>query len=114
MDRAVVQLVFLEEVSEVATVNAEESGGVALDAFGFGEGFENDFFLRESEASVERTVRAGPVTQFVGEARRRKSAALLENDGVLDRVLQFADVAGPVISHQLRERFLLDVADGLL
>src|SRR5437016_6509478 len=87
---------------------------MALDTLSFGEGFENDFLLGKSEASVERTVRAGPATQFVREARRSKSATLFENDGVLDRVLQFADVAGPVVVNQLGERFGLDIVDGFL
>jgi len=53
-------------------------------------GFENDFFLGESEASVERTVpRSARYAVLSGRLTEGKGAALFENDGVLDRVFQF-------------------------
>src|SRR6185436_8238444 len=93
----------------------EEVRGFGVIATRLAKGFDDQIDLRPAN----RRVKPRPVTAYVGQLQECVGQIVAhdvvrgaEHDGALERVLELAHVAGPVVSGQVLERFGRDTANG--
>src|SRR3954468_6964264 len=110
--------VLLELVVQRRGLDAEQAGGLGLDPARLGVRLEDQLALEVVEDLGQRQlarhvepILLGAALQELRQRGRRDLLALGEHQRLLDRVLELADVARPVIRHDPAERGVADRAD---
>src|SRR6266436_2383348 len=90
-----------DEAMEVVRMEAEKFGGLGEATLGLFQGSENEMFLGVAHGVVEFGGGVGngqcAVGQSVREVFGKNQVGGADDDGALDGVLQFANVAGPIV-----------------
>src|SRR4029079_8909466 len=110
--------VLLELVVQRRGLDAEQAGRLGLYPAGLGVRLEDQLALEVVEDLGQRQlarhiepILLGAALEELRQRRRRDLFALGEHQGLLDRVLELADVARPVVRHDPAERGVADRAD---
>src|SRR5215467_657393 len=137
------ELEFLQLVAEGVAANIEQAGGVGLIAVGVAHGefdhgaldfFERCAFFGDIKSGQHTAVRqllastvsgrtavleggeaaAGGFSNGKGHVDRAQDGFVLENHGAFDRVLEFANIARPIMSEQKASSLRSDAANRFL